>query len=151
MNNIFADFHLYNQNLAMSQVVRFFEQRGINVTKPMILGYIRDGLLPAADNSRYTLKHLVLIAIIDYYKQAYTNAEIRVLLSRAAGESDVSASVGEIYDAAFYERFINICGQEAEAIETCVQDGDFFTYAGIAAHGVEIKKMLKMDHIGKLS
>ena len=82
MKDILADIHQYSHNLTISQVVSFFERRGITITRSMIQNYVRDGLLPPPLNKRhYTHKHLAVLALTATLKTVYEMPEIRTALA----------------------------------------------------------------------
>ena len=81
MQDILHDIHQYNHQLTISQVVTFFERKGLKVTKSMIQNYVRDGLLPPPVNNRYyTHSHLAALALIDNLKTVYDMAAIKAAL-----------------------------------------------------------------------
>lgn len=94
MDNILSDIHQYNQTLTISQVVKFFEKKGIHVTKSMIQNYVRDGLLPPPINKRhYTPKHLTTLALIHYLKNIYEITAIKNALAPFMEEEGISPEI----------------------------------------------------------
>lgn len=70
-----------NDELTISQVVKFFERQGRSFTKTMIQNYIRVGVLPPPLEKRYYTKdHLILLTLIDNLKQIYSLEEIKTVL-----------------------------------------------------------------------
>jgi len=75
--NILANIDSYNDEMTISQVVRFFERQGLNFTKTMIQNYVRVGIIPPPVEKRYYIKkHLILLAMIDNLKDIYSLEEI---------------------------------------------------------------------------
>lgn len=69
-----------NDELTISQVVKFFERQGRSFTKTMIQNYIRVGVLPPpVDKRYYTKDHLVLLTLIDNLKTIYSLEEIKTI------------------------------------------------------------------------
>ena len=94
----------YNDEMTISQVIRYFERQGIFFTKPMIQGYVRAGVLPQPKERRYyTRGHMVLLALIDILRKGYTSEEIKRLfgvLGMCSGAgSDNSEEMLTIYEA----------------------------------------------------
>ena len=74
------DLHTFNDEMTISQVVRFFERNGYTFTKTMIQNYIRIGVLPPPVNKRYyTKKHLMLLSLIYRLKTVFSLEEIKVV------------------------------------------------------------------------
>jgi len=70
----------YNDEMTISQVVRFFERKGISFTKTMIQNYVRIHLIPPPKDKRfYTKDHLIMLTIIDMLKSIYSLDEIKVI------------------------------------------------------------------------
>ncbi|MCL2351109.1 MAG: DUF1836 domain-containing protein, partial [Firmicutes bacterium] len=68
----------YNDELTISQVIRYFGRQGVFFTKPMIQNYVRAGLLPLPREKRYyTRVHMVLLALIESLKKGFSQEEIR--------------------------------------------------------------------------
>lgn len=112
--NILANIESYNDEMTISQVVRFFERHGLNFTKTMIQNYIRVGLIPPPLEKRYyTKKHLILLTIIDSFKDIYSLDEIGRLFKPILKDSDtfdddiidMSVIYNEFYR--YYQRAIN--------------------------------------------
>ena len=81
MQNILQDIHQYSQQFTISQVVTFFDRKGITISKSMIQNYVRDGLLPPPIKKRYySHKHLATLALIDGLKAVYEMAAIKTVL-----------------------------------------------------------------------
>jgi len=81
MRDILHDIQQYNSQLTISQVVTFFERKGVTVSKSMIQNHVRDRLLPPPVNKRhYTHKHLAALAVISVLKTVYEMADIKTAL-----------------------------------------------------------------------
>jgi DNA-binding transcriptional MerR regulator len=98
----------YNDEMTISQVVKFFERHGIFFTKTMIQNYVRVEVLPPpADKRYYTKKHLLFLYMIDGLKNVYSLEEIKKAFAPVILSFDTS-DMYMIYNryAAFYESFI---------------------------------------------
>ena len=81
MQDILHDIRQYSHHLTISQVVTFFDRKGLIITRSMIQNYVRDGLLPPPVNKRhYTHKHLATLALIVKLKTVYEMPHIKALL-----------------------------------------------------------------------
>lgn len=79
-----------SDELAISQVVKFFERQGRSFTKTMIQNYVRVGVLPPpVDKRYYTRDHLVLLTLIDSLKSIYSLEEIKTLLDPVRNNPDI--------------------------------------------------------------
>lgn len=82
------DLHSFNEEMTISQVVKFFEKNGYIFTKTMIQNYIRIGVLPSPVNKRnYTKNHLLLLALIYRLKTVFSLDEIKEVLMPILGEN----------------------------------------------------------------
>lgn len=76
--DVLTKIQSYNDEMTISQVVRFFERQGIPMTKTMIQNYVRvDVLPPPADKRYYTKRHLLFLYIIDNLKTVFSLDEIK--------------------------------------------------------------------------
>jgi len=81
MLDILHDIHQYSQNFKISQVITFFERKGVFITRSMIQNYVRDGLLPPPIAKRqYSHKHLAVLALVDALKKVYEMSDIKTVL-----------------------------------------------------------------------
>lgn len=79
-----------SDELTISQVVKFFDKQGRNLTKTMIQNYIRVGVLPPPIEKRYYTKdHLVLLTLIDNLKSIYSLEEIKSLLEPIRNDPNI--------------------------------------------------------------
>jgi len=79
-----------SDELAISQVVKFFEKQGRSFTKTMIQNYIRVGVLPPPKDKRYyTMDHLILLTLIDNLKTIYSLDEIKAVLEPIRNNPDI--------------------------------------------------------------
>jgi DNA-binding transcriptional MerR regulator len=77
-----SDIHHYGQHLTISQVVKFFAKKEMNITRAMVQNYIRAGLLPPPVNKRvYTHKHLAALVVIDHLKGVFEMSDIKEALA----------------------------------------------------------------------
>ena len=108
---------LYDGEMTISQVVRFFERQGIAFTKTMIQNYVRVGVMPPPVDKRYYVKeHLILLALIHRLKEIYSLEDIRRLIAPIA--KDISTFDDDILD------MTAIYGIYAELHEKAVADGE---------------------------
>ncbi|NLK98749.1 DUF1836 domain-containing protein [Defluviitalea saccharophila] len=78
----FIELNTFNDEMTISQVVRFFNKQGKNFTKTMIQNYVRVGVLPPPlDRRYYTKNHLILLSLIDNLKAIYSLDEIKLVLA----------------------------------------------------------------------
>lgn len=92
-----------NDELTISQVVKFFERQNRTFTKTMIQNYVRVGLLPPPFEKRYyTRNHLILLALIDSLKEIYTLEEIKAVLQPIRNNPEIFEddiiNVSDIYN-----------------------------------------------------
>ena len=81
MTDPLNDIRQYPENMKISQVMKFFEKKGIGITRAMIQNYVRDGLLPPPVNKRiYTHKHLAALITIDRLKTVFDMPTIHAIL-----------------------------------------------------------------------
>jgi DNA-binding transcriptional MerR regulator len=79
--NPLHDLHNYPDTLKISQLMKFCEKKGLNITRAMVQNYIRDGLLPPPVKKRiYTHKHLAALVMIDRLKKVFEMPEISAVL-----------------------------------------------------------------------
>jgi len=79
----------YNDEMTISQVVRFFERQGLDFTKTMIQNYVRVGVIPPPVDKRYYVKnHLILLTLIHNLKGIFSLDEIRRLIHAISRDID---------------------------------------------------------------
>ena len=106
IKNILTNINNYNNEMSISQVIRFFDTFGMSFTKTMIQNYIRVGVLPAPVRKRYYVKsHLMLLAMIYELKEIYSLPEIEMLF-----ESHISLD-NENELVAFYNEYLALFDQ----------------------------------------
>ena len=67
-----SDIRHYSPKLTISQLIKFFEKKGMGLTRGMVQNYIRDGLLPSPVDKRfYTHKHIAALVVICKLKTVY--------------------------------------------------------------------------------
>ena len=72
MTNPLSDIKHYSPKLTISQLIKFFEKKEMNLTRGMVQNYIRDGLLPPPIEKRfYTHKHIAALVIICKLKSVF--------------------------------------------------------------------------------
>ncbi|NLK21664.1 MAG: DUF1836 domain-containing protein [Epulopiscium sp.] len=101
--NHFIQLSTFNDEMTISQVVRFFNKQGRNFTKTMIQNYVRVGVLPQpVDRRYYTKNHLILLTLIDNLKLIYSLDEIKTVLNPILKNPDTFEDdiikVGDLYE-----------------------------------------------------
>ncbi len=77
-NNPLIGLENYSSEMTISQVIKYFERKGIYFTKTMIQNYVRINVLPPpADKRFYTKTHLAMLVIIDALKNHFSLDEIK--------------------------------------------------------------------------
>lgn len=77
--------HLPDIDLYMDQVIMYLA-RGMlkgkenELTPSMINNYVKEGLLPRANNKRYNKEHLAYLQVINHLKQVVNVKDLKVLL-----------------------------------------------------------------------
>jgi len=75
------DIQQYSPTLKITQVLAFCERKGLNITRPMVQNYIRDGVMPPPKGRVYTNKHLAALALISRLKTVYDIPTIKAVLA----------------------------------------------------------------------
>lgn len=75
------DIRHFSPTLTISQVLTFFQRKGMRVTKGMVQNYIRDGLMPSPVNGRqYTHNHLAALVAIYRLKAVFDLPTIKLAM-----------------------------------------------------------------------
>ncbi|MCL1936214.1 MAG: DUF1836 domain-containing protein [Defluviitaleaceae bacterium] len=78
---ILDDLDSYSEKLKISQIIIFFERKGISLTKTTIQNYVRIGILPSLSNKKYYEKiHIIYLTMIIELRQFYSLNEIKNIL-----------------------------------------------------------------------
>lgn len=78
MSDPLSDIRQYSPRLTIAQLGKFFEKKGIALTRPMVQNYIKAGLLPPPAGKRfYTHKHIAALVMICRLKQVFDIATIK--------------------------------------------------------------------------
>ena len=93
----------YNDEMTISQVVRFFEKQGVEFTKTMIQNYVRVNVIPPPVDKRHYIKdHLILLTLIHNLKNIYSLDDIkklfRPILKDISTFDDDMVEMNAIYD-----------------------------------------------------
>lgn len=101
-NEQLINFETFNEEMTISQVVRFFKRNGKNFTKTMIQNYVRVGVIPPpVDKRYYTKNHLILLTLVDNLKLIYSLDEIKTLfgpiLKNTTSFDDDMIKVSDLY------------------------------------------------------
>ena len=94
------DLHNYSNEMTISQVIKFFQRKGIDFTKTMIQNYVRVGAIDPPDGRLYSERHIKALAMIEILKQVYSLDEIRSIFA--------NIDIAEAYDQ-FFEYFSGSC------------------------------------------
>ena len=79
---LIVNVHTVNEEMTISQVIKYFSKYHILFTKTMIQNYIRIGLLPGPVEKRYyTQNHLILLYIIYHLKDCFSLDEMKTVFS----------------------------------------------------------------------
>ncbi|MHC1746921.1 MAG: DUF1836 domain-containing protein [Cellulosilyticaceae bacterium] len=80
---------LLNEEMTISQVIKFFGRYDMYFTKTMIQNYIRIGLLPGPVEKRYyTSDHLILLFLIYQLKESFALEEIKKVFKPVINADD---------------------------------------------------------------
>ena len=163
--NILANIDSYNDEMTISQVVRFFERQGLNFTKTMIQNYVRVGIIPPPVEKRYYIKkHLILLTMIDNLKEIYSLEEIGTLFKPIM--KDVEIFDDDIMDMiTVYSEFQSVYDENmrgllkkipgimensfSKAVAAGVEDGDkpeaayFISLLSLMVRSIVAKKFVK--------
>lgn len=94
MQNILKDLQQYSQKLTISQVMTFFERKGLTITRSMIQNHVRDGLIPPPLGKRYyTHKHIAALVLITKLKTVYEMNHIKAVIAPLMDEEGLPLEV----------------------------------------------------------
>ena len=163
--NVLANIDSYNDEMTISQVVRFFERQGLNFTKTMIQNYVRVGIIPPPAEKRYYIKkHLILLTMIDNLKDIYSLEEIGMLFKPIMKNVEifdddvmdmltVYSEFQAIYDDSMRDLLKKVPeimkNSTAKAEEAVEQDGDkpeaayFLSLLSLMVRSIVAKKIVK--------
>ena len=101
--DVLENMRNYNDEMTISQVVRFFKKQGVEFTKTMIQNYVRVNVLPPPLEKRHYIKdHLILLTLIDNLKDVYSLEDIKNLFSPVSKDlstfDDDMIDMNTIYD-----------------------------------------------------
>ena len=108
-HDVLENIGQYNDEMTISQVVRFFERHGLEFTKTMIQNYVRVGVMPPPIDKRYYVKdHLILLTLIHHLKEIYSLDDIKRLLHPVA--KDIDTFEDDMIDmSAMYDIYTELC------------------------------------------
>lgn len=163
-NNILSDLHTFNDEMTISQVVRFFEKNNLIFTKTMIQNYVRIGVIPPPEDKRYyTRKHIVLLSLINSLKNIYSLDEIKLVFDPVLKDpstfDDDMMDITLIYKiySDIYKDTLKNCENNlpyiTNKIENIIKEeninendskiiGVFLTIINLMAQSIAIKKMV---------
>ena len=81
MTDPLSDIHHYSPTLTIAQVIKFCDKKALQISRPMIQNYIRDGLLPPPVGRLYTHKHLAAIVMIVRLKTVYDIPKVKAAMA----------------------------------------------------------------------
>jgi len=147
----------YNDEMTISQVIRYFERQGVFFTKPMIQGYVRAGLLPPLkERHYYTRAHMVLLAMIESLKRGFSSEEIRRLFGALGARKAFPGAGTDLDDSAemlaAYEAYTaltkeiqtalnGLSGDLAANAENAGAEAGFLVPAALMAGSVMLREM----------
>lgn len=107
-SKVISNLQTFNDEMTISQVVRFFERHAKQLTKTMIQNYVRIGILPPPIDKRYyTKNHLILLTLIDQLKDIYSLEDIKLVFSPIL--KDLSTFDDDVIDISkIYEDYITL-------------------------------------------
>jgi len=120
MNDPLNDIRHYSPTMTISQVMKFFEKKGIGITRAMIQNYVRDGLMPSPLRKRlYTHNHLAALVLIDRLKTVFDIPTIHAAMKPYMVEDGLPIEsynhlmdkLGEIYTQ-FHDSVSSVLSQE---------------------------------------
>lgn len=164
----FSELHTFNDEMTVSQVVRFFEKYNIHFTKTMIQNYVRVGVIPPPFEKRYyTKRHLTLLFLINNLKNIYSLEDIKDIFSPILKDpetfdddlidvTDIYKDYTELYEYAVaqWDKTLPETLKKVEQIikERKVENDDkeivkvFMTLLMIMAQSIAMKQMVKYIH-----
>lgn len=115
--NALENIESYNDEMTISQVVRFFGRQGVEFTKTMIQNYVRVKVLPPPVNKRYyTRGHLILLTLINDLKNIYSLDDIKNILQPVL--KDIDTFDDDMIDMnALYDIYLKIYKSTAHDFE----------------------------------
>lgn len=121
-NENINDLQTFNDEMTISQVVRFFKKQNKTFTKTMIQNYVRIGVVPPPIDKRYyTKKHLILLALIDQLKDFYSLDDIKIVFSPIL--KDTTTFEDDIIDISkIYENYITLHKQALNELHNYLPD-----------------------------
>ena len=95
------DLHNYSHEMTISQVIKFFQRKGIDFTKTMIQNYVRVGAIDPPDGRVYRERHMKALVMVELLKPVYSLDEIKIIFK--------SLDVNDVYKRFldFYSRSCN--------------------------------------------
>ncbi|MCL2463003.1 MAG: DUF1836 domain-containing protein [Defluviitaleaceae bacterium] len=138
----------YNDEMTISQVIRYFERQGIFFTKPMIQGYVRAGVIPQPKDKRYyTRPHMVLLALAENLKRGFSAEEIKRLFETLEaypgaldGASDEALAIYGEYAARTRDIFAALNELSEEIAAGAGEYGEFLTPAALMTGSVILRE-----------
>jgi len=128
-HDVLANISQYNEQMTLSQVVRFFERNGLAFTNTMIQNYVRVGVVPPPVEKRYyTKNHLILLTLIHHLKEIYSLDDIKRLIQPVAKDANTfdddlidMAALYKIYEE-LYREAIDDWGRDLPALVEKVRE-----------------------------
>lgn len=108
-------------DLYMDQVIEYLSRQSVSsrendkISSAMINNYIKDGLLPRANDKKYSREHLAYLMMISRLKQTLSVKDTGLLL-----KSDINGS--GIVD--YFNHFQQLVANTAKAVENTLPDDD---------------------------
>ncbi len=136
-SNVFSDINNFKELLAISKVIKFFEIKGINLTKTMIQNYSKIGLLPPLIDKRYYGRnHLVRIYVIYILKNSFSLEEIGELFKLVDNEADLIT---------LYEDTLSIEKKLIDKKEELINEINDITQ--VVSENLFVKRLTKMKNV----
>ena len=123
--DVLVNISQYNDEMTISQVVRFFERQGLEFTKTMIQNYVRVGVMPPpVDKRHYVKNHLIMLTLIYHLKDIYSLDDIKRLLHPVAKDANTfdddlidMAAIYSIYEELYREAIDDWSGELPALVE----------------------------------
>ncbi len=99
--NFFENINSYKSQLAISQLIKFFEKYNVIIPKSTIQNFVRNYVLSDVVEKRYYTKlHILQTAIALMYKDVFSLSEISALNKIIVSECEKS-SIDEVFSAIY--------------------------------------------------
>ncbi len=108
-------------DLYMDQVIEYLSRQSISarendkISSAMINNYIKDGLLPRANDKKYSREHLAYLMMISRLKQSLSVKDTGLLIKTDRGDCEISE---------YFNGFQKLLSDTAEEVSASLPDND---------------------------